>query len=233
MFGIDFTIFMSRPMTRLSEIDDQIASSLACDHLICQGCGVVDRDHSRMRVGSRCSTCNAESESGCLYFPISIHILVDLAQQAYHSTAPVGPLDGPQAQGISTILFFCALREALLNRFLFSHLRAQRVPERLIEKLLDDNKLASQKFGDLFSSVVGSKWDVAVDDASKHTGRNFQAVSELMKQAASIRNEFLHEGTAWSASYEVATECVDAMPSLVALFVSLHNVYIHPLVRKS
>src|SRR3990167_8799456 len=94
-------------------------------------------------TGYRCIVCGGESEGGSGYFPINIHILVDLVQQAYHSTTPVGPISGPQVPGSGTVLFFCTLREALLNTFLLNHLRAQRVPENLIDKLLDDNKLAS------------------------------------------------------------------------------------------
>lgn len=220
-------------MHKLSDIDDQPASTLSCDHLICGHCGVVDRDHSRSRVGSNCSSCGAVSEGGRLHFSINIHILVDLAQQAFLSSAPVGPISGPQASGIATILFFCALRETLLTKFLTDLLRAQNVPGRLIEKLLDDNKLANQKFGDLFSSVVGVTWNVAVAEASRQEGRFFEPVSQLMKDAAAIRNEFLHEGSAWSASQEVAKSCVDELPALVSLFVSLHNLYIHPLVRSA
>jgi hypothetical protein len=99
--------------------------------------------------------------------------------------------------------------------------------------LLDDNKLANQKFGDLFTSILGQKWDEAVTEASKHAGEDFESVSQLMKQAASIRNEFLHEGTAWSATLDVATACVDSMPALASLFVALHNIYIHSLIQNA
>lgn len=218
-------------MRRLSDIDNQPASTLSCDHLICKHCGIVDRDHSRMMGGSCCSTCGAESEGGRLHFSINIHILVDLTQEAFLSSAPVGPISGEQASGIATILLFCALRETLLTKFLTDRLRAQNVPGKLIEKLLDDNKLANQKFGDLFSSVIGVAWNEAVAEASRHEGRSYEPVSLLMKQAATIRNEFLHEGAVWSASQEVAKSCLDGLPSLVSLFVSLHNLYVHPLVR--
>lgn len=50
-----------------------------------------------------------------------------------------------------------------------------------------------------------------------------------MRNAAAIRNTFLHEGQAWEATKEIATECVNAMPLLVELFATLHNVYVRPL----
>jgi hypothetical protein len=217
--------------TQLAEIDTQDASTLVCDYFICRDCGVIDRDYSRMQAGSKCSTCGRESDAGRLPFPISVHILVDLVQQAYHSTAPVGPISGPQVPGIGTVLLFCTLREALLSSFLLNHLRAQRIPEPLVAKLLSDNKLASQKFGGLFTSVVGCKWEAAVKAASEYDNRDYSDDSKLMREAATIRNEFLHEGRAWAATHEFATACVNSMPSLVALFVSLHNVYVHPLQR--
>lgn len=218
-------------MHQLSEIETQDASTLVCDYLVCKHCGIIERDHDRMRSGHRCATCNGESEAGRLAFPVSIHILVDLVQQAYHSKAPVGPISGPQVPSIGTVLFFCTLREALLNTLLLSHLRSQNVPAPLIERLLEDNKLAGQKFGELFTSVFGVKWKVAVPRASSHEGVDFEPVSNLMLRAAGIRNEFLHEGRGWGATQEFATECVNSMPALVSLFVALHNVYVHPLLR--
>ncbi|MBI1753148.1 MAG: hypothetical protein HY014_04605 [Acidobacteria bacterium] len=68
---------------------------------------------------------------------------------------------------------------------------------------------------------------------NSHLGEKGEPISRLMKQAATIRNEFLHEGAVWSASQEVAKSCLDGLPSLVSLFVSLHNLYIHPLVRSA
>jgi ABC-type Na+ transport system ATPase subunit NatA len=132
---------------------------------------------------------------------------------------------------IGTVLFFCTLREALLNTLLLNHLRSQKVPTRLIERLLEDNKLAGQKFGELFTSVIGVKWKVAVSHASSHTSIDFEPVSNLMLRAAEIRNEFLHEGRGWGATLEFATECMNSMPALVGLFVALHNGYVHPMLR--
>jgi hypothetical protein len=217
--------------TQLADIDRQDASTLVCDHLICAHCGIIDRDRARIQRGSKCSTCGKESEGGRLAFPISIHILVDLVQQAYHSTAPVGPTSGPQVPSVGTILLFCTLREALLNWFLVGRLRAQGVPATIIEKLLADNRLANQKFGELFTSAIGCKWDDAVAEASRSVSCDYAPISTLMRSAATIRNTFLHEGQGWQATREIATECVNAMPLLVGLFATLHNLHVRPLRR--
>jgi hypothetical protein len=119
-----------------------------------------------------------------------------------------------------------------LNTFLMNNLRARRVPEPLISKLLEDNRLASQKFGGLFSSVIGVKWDDAVQCVSESSGIEFKSVSLLMRAAAEVRNEFLHEGIAWGVTRSFATQCVDSMGQLVNLFVWLHNEYTHRCTAK-
>ncbi len=217
-------------MTTLSEIDDQDASTLICDFMICARCGIVDRERSRIRADSLCPACGQRAGVARLYYPVSIHILVDLVQESYHSYARVGPISGPQTSTIGPILFFCTLREALINHLLLENLRAEGTKQSLIERLLDDNKLAHQKFGALFRAVVGTSWADGVREASLYDGTDYQAVSNLMKLTASIRNDFLHDGAGWSASRELATECVDRLPQLFDLFVALHNVYIHPLL---
>ena len=212
-------------MTTLADIDSQPASTLACSHLTCASCAMVDRDWERMRRGHTCVACGATGEGGRLYFPISIHILVDLIQQAYHSQAPTSPLNSPQGQDVGTVLYFCTLREALLNHFLIGSLKFQNVPVSLIEKLLEDNKLASQKFGELFTSVTGLKWADAVNRLSANGNIPFSTVSALMRNAAELRNTFLHVGSAWAITRELSTECMNAVPNMVELFVALHNEF--------
>ena len=217
-------------MVCLSEIDTQPLSTLVCTRFICKACGIIDSDWNRSRFGHRCQECNTEGEGGALFFPISIHILVDLIQQSFHSQASTGSLESPQGSDVDPVLYFCTLREALLNAFLVNHMRAQRVPQPLVAKLLDDNKAASQKFGGLFSSVVGVKWPEAVACVSRKYGADFKTITELMRAAAEHRNEFLHSGRAWSFSHGFATQCVNSTGQLIDLFVALHNEYTRPLL---
>lgn len=219
-------------MVELAEVDNQAASTLVCDFMICERCGTVDREHSRMVVDSACPACHLPAGVARLYYPINAHILVDLVQQSYHSDAPISPISGPQAPTLGVILFFCTLREVLLNHFLLTLLRAQKVPASLIEKVLNDNKLAGQKFTGLFPAVVGKSWQEAVVEASMFDGADFQPVSRLMKEAATIRNSFMHEGTGWAATRDVATGCINSLFALFGLFVALHNIYVRPYLRE-
>lgn len=218
-------------MTALSEINGQPLSTLVCDHLICKNCGVIDRDYGRLKKGYRCKHCQADSEAGRLVFPINIHVLVNLVQQAYHSQSPTGPLYGPKGQYVGTVLFYCSLREALLNTFIINNLRARKIDESLISRMLDDNKLASQKFGGLFTSVIGVKWNEAVSELNRLGHEDYVEVSDLMREAAVLRNEFLHEGKAWGINRSLAKRCVDSVGTLVSMFVALHNEYTQPLLH--
>lgn len=219
-------------MHALSEIDGQPLSTLVCNHLICKSCGVIDRDYGRLRPGYRCTHCDNECDCGSLVFPINIHVLVNLVQQAYHSRSPTKPLDSPQGQDIGTVLFYCSLREALLNMFIVNNLRARRVEEPLVSRMLKDNQLASQKFGALFTSVVGVKWTEAIKQVNHSRGSNYSLVSDLMQEAAARRNDFLHQGRAWRIDRELATRCINSLGELVSLYVDLHNEYTQPLLQR-
>lgn len=211
-------------MTSLADIDSQPASSLVCSHMICINCSIVDREWGRMKHGHLCEACGFAGEGGRLHFPISIHILVDLIQQSYHSQSPVGRLAGPNGQDVGTVLYFCTLREALLNHFIIETLKSQKIPKLIIEKLLDDNKMAGQKFGGLFSSIVGERWSEAVNRMSSNEIK-FETTSDLMRRASELRNKFLHEGSAWEITRQFSTDCINAIPNMVELFVALHNEF--------
>jgi len=213
---------------KLSEIDGQGISTLVCLYLICVHCAVIDRDMKRIRVGHKCSTCGKESDAGRLAFPTNIHMLADMTQQSFHAKSPQN-IGDDTAHNIATLLHFCTLREVLITNFLITHLRAKSIPTEIIERLLEDNKMAHQKFTQLFASVVGKKWDDAVLAASKHDGRDYSSASDLMKRAAKLRNSFLHDGNVRGVDRDFAEECINGLGAIFGLFVALHNVYTHSL----
>lgn len=220
-------------MIPLSEIDWQELSTLVCDHFICKNCGVIYRD-ATLQKWNLCKHCNTPIESHRYAFSLNnIPVLVNLVQQAYHSQSPTGHSSAPQGQDVGTVLFYCSLREALLNNFIVTNLRIRNIDEALISRMLDDNKLASQKFGGLFTSIIGTKWKDAISDLSRTRAKDYMAVSKLMQDAADLRNEFLHEGDAWGINRDFAKRCVDSLGQLVSMFVELHNEYTQPLFHRS
>ncbi|MFN7677853.1 MAG: hypothetical protein ACK5QW_04560 [Cyanobacteriota bacterium] len=220
-------------MREASDIHHQHLSTLVCDHFICQACGIIDRDPERMRVGHRCPTCSAEERRRRLAFHANISLLVDLMQEVFHSEAPALFHDrsSPQGSDINTVLIFCSLREALLTNFLVENLLAKRVDHELIKRLLADNKSTSQRMEKLFPSVVGAKWEAAVTQLSQTNSVNYEDVSSFIREAASVRNRFIHEGIPWGMTRDLSKRCINSMGKMVSLFVALHNEYTHPVIR--
>lgn len=220
----------------LSDIVTQPLSSLVSDHLICKHCCIVDRDHNRMIAGYSCPTCGNTSDAGRLYFPINIQILVDLLQEAYHSDQQfdkrISLHSGCGHHDISVVIYFCTLREILLNKFIAELLNAQNIPDNISNQLLSDNKFYRQKQGKLFFSLTNMKWKDSISILDKGVELNYIELDEFINNIAEIRNSFVHEGNNWSISRDLATNCVNHIWPLIDFYVSLHNMFIHPLHKK-
>lgn len=221
---------------QLSDIANQPLSSLVSDHLICEKCRVVDRDNSRMRAGYCCPTCGKSSDAGRLYFSINIHILVDLLQEAYHSDQQSKKkarlYRGCGSHDIAVIIYFCTLRETLLDKFIIELLNAQNIPKGIFKRILADNKFHRQKQDKLFSSLTDVKWKNAISSLNEASEINYIEIDEFVHKIAKIRNCFIHEGSKWSIDRELSTNCINNIWSLINLYVGLHNMFVHPLYRE-
>ncbi len=60
---------------------------------------------------------------------------------------------------------------------------------------------------------------------------NYEDVSSFIKEAASERNKFIHEGKAWGMTHDLSMRCINSLWMMVSLFVALHNEYTHPVIR--
>ena len=207
---------------------------LVSDQLICQNCHVVDRDRERSRVGYPCPTCGKESESGRLYFSINIHIIIDLIQESYHaepSNANGRLYEGVGSHDISVVIYFCTLRETLLDKLITELLIAKEIPEGVCERLLSDNKLHIQKQHKLFCSLTNEKWKDAVAQISQGVQLDYIKIDEFVVEAVKARNNFIHEGSKWSIDRVLSTDCLKNIYGLINLYVGLHNKYVHPIYK--
>jgi hypothetical protein len=116
----------------------------------------------------------------------------------------------------------------LLTNFLVQNLVAKKVDWRRIKRLLDDNMSTKQKFERLFPSVVGLKWEMAINSLSRKHSVDYAVVSLLMKEVAKQRNVFLHEGRPWQISGDISKRCINSLLDWISLFVDLHNEYTQP-----
>ena len=83
----------------------------------------------------------------------------------------------------------------------------------------------NQRFGALFTEVIGKKWPESVSELSAKLGSNFKPVSDLMIRAAVKRITFLLQGSAWLMTTEFSTQWINAVLPMVDLFVGMHNEY--------
>lgn len=217
----------------VKEIKDQGLSSLLTDFLICQHCQVIDREQERIRIGYECPTCGIPSEGGRMSFAISVRVLIDLIQEAFHSR-PAGAerIDesGYEAHNVSVVLFFCTLREVLLYWLIEHLLWAHKIPAKIQERLLSDSSTHWQRQNTLLPSLVGKKWNVLVEEESQAAQLDYIELNDFIQKAVNARNKFMHEGRHWGIDRQLAEGCIDHIWPLLNLYVALHNRHVHTQV---
>lgn len=220
----------------MSELNEQIEE---LEHVldgwqICEFCKIVDKDRNRSTYGHNCSVCGEPSRGGFMFFDISVSIIIDLIKEAFASEHKVEYPDTfleyeLNTHYISVLLFFCTLRELLLNSLIKDLCVAQSIPENIYNRLTSDNKLHIQKQDKLFKSLTGSKWVAALEELDKDKNNNYVELNENIKRLVQLRNSFTHNGIIWDISQEIGFECVTYIPQLIHMYVHLNNKYVHKI----
>lgn len=214
------------------DIKKQRLSSILVDWQVCESCRIVDRDSGRMRVGYECPICRVPGDGGVKYFEFSVHALVDLMQEAFHTESTIKEVnsDSPKnpPHSISVLLFFCTLREILLNNLIWELCRAQKIPELVYKRLLSDNRTHTQRQKNLLPSLINAKWNTALEALDKFVELDYKKLDGSIEKIVFARNKFTHEGTGWGIDRSMAEECMQNIWPILNLFVSLHNAYVHP-----
>jgi len=199
---------------------------------VCRHCDSVVDAWGMTEIGKPCPVCGTAWREGAIgYFPLSVHALIELIQQAYHSQAhrvrPVDPADErPAATGLAALVFYCTLGEVLLEHFLTRVMNKQGVPRRLQDQLLEVNLSFRLRMTRLFPAVTGDTWDAALRTLRERQQSDYRPVSKFHQEAVNARNLLLHQGNKWSVPTRLPKQCVDNMPVLIHLFVALHNLYV-------
>lgn len=216
----------------IKKIKDRKLSLLLADFQMCRNCRVVDRDQGRVRDGHRCGNCNAPGEGGLMYFGMSVLFLIDLIQEAFHSPGiDHGNQNGSirEAHNVSVVLFFCTLREIVLNWLIGRLFCAQKIPKPVYERLLADSNTYMLRQNNLLPSLTGKKWKFLVAQESRSSQLDYVELDEFLRKAVEARNKFMHEGKHWGIDRKLAESCIDHISPLLNFYVSLHNRYVHPL----
>jgi len=205
---------------------------LAAGFLICDYCHIVDRDQNRSEVGYLCPMCKQPSKRGHMYFDSTALILIDLMQESFHSKPwKAMRYETIEPHYVSVVIFFCTLKEILLYRFINRLLSAQKIPERVWKRLLDDNSSHLQRMNKLFPSLTGKRWQTAIKELDKRSEIRYGDLSVFLKDVTDARNKFLHDGDIFAIDKAMVENCIRNIEPLLNLFVELHNQYIYPLSR--
>lgn len=212
------------------EIRSQRLSTLLADFIICESCGIVDRDQERSRVGYECSSCGIPSHGATYYFPISVSSLIDLMQEFYHSkkqeATPLSEAPAKQKESnhqLAVVIFFCTLGEVLLQHFLEQCMCKMGLPHEIQDRLLNDNLFVKQRVEKLFPTLTGVKWNETVAMLSERGELDYVETTEFYQRTSRARNEFLHRGNKWAIPQGMPEQCIRHIWPLVCLFVELHN----------
>ena len=222
---------------RIIDIKTQPLGLVLDSFCICQSCHIVDTDHERIEVGHPCSTCGEPSPSGRSFFSLPVYSLINLMQVSYHSENVISQTGGLQDHHASedtklaVVIFFVALREVLMTRFLGSLMIDRNIPKDICERLFEDNLTHTQRMNKLFQSLTGQKWKKAIKILSEDSGIDYANLDKFIEDTVNARKTFLHQGIKWAVGKDMVRHCLERIPSLLQLHVDLHNKYVYPLYK--
>jgi len=214
-------------MVDITEIKDQHLGALIADHCECSFCGIVDRDPERTRVGYPCPNCKREGDGGETYFHLGIVSTINLIQEFYH-TPGKHDLYSVGSHKLAVVVFFCTLVETLLENILRERMCAQKIHGQVQERLLSDNLTSKQRTNKLFPALFNNTWKEAVAKAARAQPKmDYPGTLDYFLKVVKARNRFLHPpGSKWAIGLDMPRQCLRRIPSLLGLFVWLHNHYV-------
>jgi hypothetical protein len=192
-----------------------------------------------MRIigGYLCPVCKMPGDTGHMFFDVNILTLIDLIQEAFHTKpwkSSESEANNINAHSLSVLIFFCTLREVLLERLIYDLMVMHKLQESIRERLYDDNRTYSDRMNRLVPSLLGKKsWKEIIRILQRQTGNDHKEINDFLKTASDMRNEILHEGNKWVFEGHMKNDCLENIPSLLGLYVDFHNVFIHPVYLKN
>jgi len=180
-----------------------------------------------------CPKCNTPGSSP-MFFSSEIFSLLQLIEDFYF--AENDPIDSKDdfvnneinRNDLAIIIFFCSFVETLIDHFLMVLMNKMQLPNKVQERLLDDNLSSKQRIEKLFRSLTNIKWKTALNKLNKDY-KQFDFVGTVnfyINSVKPLRNRLLHRGDKWSISKETSEKCVNYTKQFLYLFVALNNKYV-------
>jgi hypothetical protein len=210
-------------------IDKQRLSTVISSYWLCKACGFASDDMRIARVGSPCSHCGSPSHGGVLFFPMGVHVMIDLRQEFYHlhpedSHIHDALTSNHQHHRLAIIVFYCSLGELLLEHFLSNLMEALNLPQRIQDRLLTD--VSIEKRLALFQLLTNRSFPEAVRQLDNPPLNDFHRVYLYYVEIRNKRNSFLHAGNPFAIDKSMPEQCLIDAPILITLFISLHNKFV-------
>lgn len=216
---------------RLNE--QRFLADMALSYKACRHCHVADVDRRIARFGNKCRVCGLETDGASSFFDLNIALMLDLLQESFRAALRIK--NDPQslsttavhAQYSSTVIFFRAIKEALLERFVTNYFSVFRVPVSLSKRLLNEFDTDSRRRDILFPALTSLKWKQAI---TLLTSKNldFSKLNKFLKTETDERNKLLHEADHFRIDFDLAKDCLTNLELLLQMFVGLHNKFVHP-----
>jgi hypothetical protein len=218
---------------KISSVTNTNLSFIIANHQTCGHCMVVDQHMERLERGYLCPICKMPGNTGYAFFDLNILTLIDLIQEAFHTKpwkTPEFEHVNNNAHSLSVLIFFCTLREILLERIIYNLMNLHEIPKCDRDRLLSENRMFSAKRDKLFPNLLGMKnWKEAIKTLQGKTGNDYKEINAFLKAASDMRNDILHEGDKWSFEEHMKYDCLENIPALLGLYVDFHNAFIHPV----
>jgi len=211
------------------EIDNQRFSTLFASYFSCSKCGYVTDDLEILNAKSPCKHCGSTNHRAYFHFRMGVLIMVDLMQEYYHLQPSESPLLKALGKGhvnhlLAIIIYYCSLGELLFEDFLVKYMIKASIPSSIQGELLKD--ISMDKRLGLFHALTGKRFKTVVKQLSQRSKVDYNRVVSFYLQVRNERNTFLHTGNKFLIKKDMIDNCLIDTPSLIQLFVDIHNLFI-------
>jgi hypothetical protein len=206
----------------------------AMTYQVCEECGFVDRDSERSKVGHKCPVCEAPSQGGLIFLPMNVLMIIRHISEAFNFSdisAEESHISKPEEfKDLAVVVFFCILKEVLLENFLSTLMHVMKLSEGVKARLTSDNDSHRRRLENLFPSLTGFKWKEALIKLPSKDPQKYNNLDDLLSRATKARNELLHDADHYSITPELADECFNGIPGLLDCYRQLNNRFVHPIL---
>ena len=211
-------------------------SGMASSYFLCLNCGIVDQDENRSVPGHACSMCGV-SPCGCrVFFRLGVSIIIQLIETSYFRWPEQSTYDELSRQrredlrNSATLIFFCSLKELLLETFTEDMMEALRLKPEEQTSLREQYSTHSKRLQYLMPAMTGKSWHDALSSLPLERREQHSNLDGFLEHATRKRNDLLHDVNLLAFDEDIATSCFRAIPMILELYVDLQNQFVHPVI---